>query len=168
MFCQNIKLHFLLNSHLLLYLQMVLLESSHADFISYLPCPVACALLAQRHNRLQRLCLLETCCVLIVGLLIKISLRQPTFHQCWYRTSASFRHLTDRLQAGLLWLSCLHSSAKVQESSGRTFDKEETLVMVIIPSMGGAYLGIAGTRPSFVCICYFQELRKVKLLMSLA
>lgn len=41
---------------------------------------VAAALLpARRRNRLQRLFLLETHCVLIVGLLIKISLCLPTF-----------------------------------------------------------------------------------------
>lgn len=36
-----------------------------------------------------------------------------------------------------------------------------------ITTLGGIYSRIAGMGPSFVCIRYFQELRKVKLLMSL-
>lgn len=35
-----------------------------------------------------------------------------------------------------------------------------------VTTLGGIYSWIAGMGPSFVYICYFQELRKVKLLMS--
>lgn len=36
-----------------------------------------------------------------------------------------------------------------------------------VTALGGVYSRIAGMGPSFVCVCYFQEVRKVKLLMSL-
>lgn len=36
-----------------------------------------------------------------------------------------------------------------------------------VTTLGGIYSRIAGMGTSVVCICYFQGLRKVKLLMSL-
>lgn len=57
-------------------------------------CPVArggvvSALLALRHRNRSASSLRETHCILIVGLLIKISLCLPTFQEHWHRTSTS-------------------------------------------------------------------------------